>query len=104
MYAIIEDSGKQFKVSEGDHLLVDVRDLAEGQSELTFDKVLMLGEGAGSKLGTPYVTGASVGAKIVSAIKMPRVTGIKFRRRKGYRNKFGHRQPMLRVEITSING
>lgn len=104
MYAIIEDSGKQFKVSQGDHLLVDVRDLAEGQSELTFDKVLMVGEGAGSKIGAPYVSGATVAAKIVAAIKTPRVTGIKFNRRKGYRNKWGHRQPMLRVEITSING
>ena len=104
VYAIIEDGGKQYKVSEGDHLLIEIRDLAEGQKDIKFDRVLMLGEGAGAKIGAPYVSGASVDATLVQALKMPKVEGIKFSRRKGYKKKFGHRQRMLRVEIAKISG
>ncbi len=103
MYAIFEDGGKQYKVSAGDKLLVERRDLPEGQSELTFDKVLMLGEGEAARIGTPFVAGASVSAKLVEELKLPKVVGIKFRRRKGYKRKFGHRQQALKVEISAIN-
>ena len=103
MYAIIEDGGKQYKVSEGDALLIELRDLAEGQSEITFDKVLMLGEGENARVGTPWVDGATVTAKVVEALKTPKVVGVKFRRRKGYMKKFGHRQQMLKVAIEKIN-
>jgi len=104
VYAIFEDGGKQYKVSEGDQLLVELRDMAEGQTELKFEQVLMLGEGDSSKVGQPYVSGASVTATLVEALKMPKVIGIKFARRKGYKKKFGHRQPMLRVQIAKISG
>lgn len=104
MYAIFEDGGKQYKVSEGDSVLVEIRDLPEGQSELVFDKVLMLGEGEAAKIGAPWVAGASVRAKLVQELKMPKVTGIKFSRRKGYRKKWGHRQNMLRVQVSAISG
>ena len=103
MYAIFEDGGKQYKVSEGDHLLVETRELPEGASEITFDKVLMVGEGDSARVGTPWVEGATVSARIVAALKTPKVTGIKFERRKGYMRKLGHRQQMLRVEIEKIN-
>ena len=103
MYAIFEDGGKQYKVSQGDALLIERRDLPEGQKEITFDKVLMVGEGEDAHIGTPWVEGANVTAKVVQELKTPKVVGIKLRRRKGYLRKFGHRQQMLRVEISSIN-
>ncbi len=104
MYAIFDDGGKQYKVSTGDALLIERRDLPEGQTELTFDKVLMLGEGAEARIGTPWVAGASVTAKVVEELKGPKVRGIKFRRRKGYIKHWGHRQKLLKVEIGAING
>jgi large subunit ribosomal protein L21 len=104
VYAIFEDGGKQYKVSQGDQLLIELPELGEGQSDLTFDKVLMVGEGSDAKIGTPWVDGATVGAKILGAEKSKKITGIKFLRRKGFRKKWGHRQNYLRVEITGING
>ena len=103
MYAIFEDGGKQYKVSQGDKLLVERKDLAEDQSEVTFDRVLMIGEGESARIGTPWVDGASVRAKVVNELKLPKVVGIKYRRRKGYMKKWGHRQRALLVEIDAIN-
>jgi large subunit ribosomal protein L21 len=104
VYAIFEDGGKQYKVSEGDALLIERRDLAEGQAEVVFDRVLMVGEGAGAKIGAPVVAGATVTARIERELKTPKVIGIKKYRRKGYVKKWGHRQKMLRVTISGING
>lgn len=104
MYAIFEDGGKQYKVSEGDIVLLERKDLAEGQQEVTFDRVLMLGEGSDAKIGTPWVDGATITAKVHSEVKMPKIQGIKFLRRKGHSKKWGHRQKALRVEITKIAG
>jgi large subunit ribosomal protein L21 len=104
VYAIFEDGGKQYKVSEGDALLIERCDLDEGQTEITFDKVLMLGEGEGARVGTPWIEGASVTARLVEELKTPKVVGVKFKRRKGYMRKFGHRQQMLKVAIEKING
>lgn len=103
MYAIFEDGGKQYKVSQGDKVLLERRDLEEGQSELTFDKVLMVGEGENARIGTPWVDGASVVGKVVEELKLPKVRIVKFRRRKGYLRQKGHRQKALKVEIASIN-
>ncbi|MFG0328759.1 MAG: 50S ribosomal protein L21 [Phycisphaerales bacterium] len=102
MYAIIEDSGTQIKVSEGDVFEIHMRD-AEAGSKVTFDKVLMVGEGDGdAKIGAPYLTGASVTGKILDEVRSEKIDVIKFKRRKGYRRKNGHRQSYLRVEITGI--
>ena len=103
MYAIFDDGGKQYKVSQGDMLLIERRDLAEDQNEITFDKVLMVGEGAEARIGTPWVTGATITAKVVMELKSPKVRGIKHRRRKGYVKHWGHRQKLLKVEIGAIN-
>jgi large subunit ribosomal protein L21 len=103
MYAVFEDGGKQYKVSQGDKLLIETRDLPDGQSELTFDSVLMVGEGATARIGTPLVAGARVTARLVSELKLPKVIGIKFKRRGGHRKKFGHRQRALHVEISGIH-
>ncbi len=102
MYAVFEDGGKQYKVSEGDALLIERRDLDEGQAKITFDKVLMVGEGQDARIGTPWVTGATVTAKVTEELKTPKVIGVKFKRRKGYMKRFGHRQQMLKVAIEKI--
>lgn len=103
MYAVIEDGGKQYKVSEGDMLLIERRDLDDDQRTLTLDRVMMVGAGQEAKIGTPWVDGASVSAKVITELKTPKVTGVKFKRRKGYRKTFGHRQQMLKIQIDKIN-
>ena len=103
MYAIFEDGGRQYKVSEGDALLVDLREMKDDQNEIVFDKVMMVGEGAAARIGAPWVAGATVLAEVEQQLKMPKVTGIKFSRRKGYKKKWGHRQQMLRLSIKKIN-
>ena len=102
MYAIFEDGGKQYKVSTGDKLLIELREVPEDQAEITFDKVLMVGEGAEARIGTPWVAGAKVAAKVLEQLKTPKVRGVKFSRRKGYYKRWGHRQKMLKVEIGAI--
>lgn len=105
MYAIIEDGGRQYRVTQGDQILIDLRDAPEqpGRGEvIRFDRVLFVGQGAQARIGTPYLSDATVSASVVEALKMPKVVGIKFNRRKGYRKKWGHRQRMLRVQIREI--
>ncbi len=104
MYAIFEDGGKQYKVSEGDLLLVERKDLDEGQTEITFDKVLMLGEGTDARIGTPWVDGAAVTGQVLDEMKMPKIHGVKFIRRKGHLKRWGHRQRMMKVQIAKISG
>jgi large subunit ribosomal protein L21 len=104
MHAIFQDGGKQYRVQVGDVVLVETRELDGEQKSLSFPTVLMVGEGAGAKFGLPYVEGASVTGEIVEAIKTKRVKGMKHKRRKGYFNRWGHRQQMLRVRITDIKG
>lgn len=102
MYAIIEDGAHQYKIEEGDTLEIQRRNLPEDQTTLEFDRVVMIGEGADSKIGQPYVEGAKVVARIAGEIKGEKIDVIKFRRRKGYRRKIGHRQKYLRVTIEKI--
>lgn len=104
MYAIIADGGKQYMVKEGQTLFVEKRDLQDGATTIEFDQVLAIGEGESSRIGTPTVTGARVMAKLVELAKGPKETIVKFRRRKGYRLKKGHRQNYLKVQIESISG
>ncbi len=102
MYAIIEDSGSQMKVSEGDVLTVDLRDLPENAQSITFDRVLALG-GDSPTIGTPYVNGASVTAEILDPdFKAEKLDVIKFKRRKGYRRKQGHRQRYMKVKVSEV--
>lgn len=104
MYAIFEDGGKQYKVGQGDHVLIETRGTDGDATEFVFDKVLMIGDGANSRFGAPLVSGARVTGKLIEETRMPKAVGVKFRRRKGYKRKFGHRQPVLRIEITGISG
>ncbi|MCE2881324.1 MAG: 50S ribosomal protein L21 [Planctomycetaceae bacterium] len=105
MYAIIEDSGTQIKVQKGDVIDIDLRDAADG-STITFDRVLAVGDSGGSaaKIGLPYVSGASVTAKVVGEADGPKVLVGKYKRRKGYRKTIGHRQHYTRIEVLEIKG
>ncbi|MFQ5423878.1 MAG: 50S ribosomal protein L21 [Phycisphaerae bacterium] len=104
MYAVVEDGGKQYRVEQGDTIYIEKRDLTDGATTLEFDRVLMLGDGSKSKIGTPWLEGAKVTAKIDGAVKAPKIDIIKFKRRKGYRLHKGHRQNHLKVTIESISG
>ena len=105
MYAIVEDSGTQIKLTPGAILDIDLRqeDTSEG-STITFDRVLALkGDGdEAAKLGAPYVDGASVTAEVLGEIKGDKIDVIKFKRRKNYRRKAGHRQRLLRIRVGDI--
>ena len=102
MYAVIVTGGKQYKVSEGDTIFVEKLDMEEGSS-VTFDKVLIAGEGDDVKVGAPTVDGASVEAKVVKNGKAKKIYVFKMKRKKNERTKKGHRQPFTKVEITKIN-
>lgn len=104
MYAIIEDSGTQIKVSPGDVLEVDLRGSVDEQPKtVSFDRVLAVGDGEkAANIGTPYVDGAAVEAEVVEQFKGEKIDVVKFKRRKGYRRKTGHRQSYLKVKITNI--
>lgn len=98
MFAIIETGGKQYKVSEGDELFVEKLDV-EAESEVVFDKVLMV-EG---KVGTPYVEGATVKATVEKHGKGKKIIVYKYKSKKNYHKKQGHRQPYTKVKIVAIN-
>ncbi len=101
MYAVIKTGGKQYRVSTGD--TIKVEKLA-GQSGDTveLDQVLFLSYGETCTLGHPLVDGAKVTAEIVTQDKAPKVIIYKYKRRKRYRNKNGHRQPFTALRITGI--
>ncbi|MEM6748909.1 MAG: 50S ribosomal protein L21 [Planctomycetota bacterium] len=105
MYAVIEDSGTQIKVAEGDVVKVAKRDLAPETVDLTFDKVLYLGGGDGEPvIGQPLVAGASVKAEVLEEGREDKIEVIKFKRRKGYTRRRGHRQDYIKVRIAGITG
>jgi large subunit ribosomal protein L21 len=101
MYAIIEDSGHQLQVEEGEELQVDYRDLPAG-SQLTFERVLAVRDESGLKLGQPTLAAASVTAEVLGVTQGPKLVVQKFRRRKNVRRRTGHRQLFTRVKISKI--
>ncbi|MEM6553123.1 MAG: 50S ribosomal protein L21 [Planctomycetota bacterium] len=105
MFAIIEDSGTQIKVSEGDVIDIDRRELGDEDIALTFDRVVYLSsdDDKAPTIGAPYVDGAKVEADILEEGRTPKVDVVKFKRRKGYHRKRGHRQDFIRVRVTSIS-
>lgn len=103
MYAIIEDSGQQFRVSEGDVLDVDLRDLPENAKEVLFDRVLLVSSEGNIQIGSPLVEGAKVVAEILNPEhKGEKVFIFKFRRRKHSKRRTGHRQKYVQVKVTKI--
>ncbi len=105
MYAIIEDSGTQIKVAPGDVVDVDLREVGKRTKKIKFDRVLLVGHTDGdgeAKIGTPYLAGVAVTAQIIGEVAGDKIDVIKYKRRKGYRRKQGHRQHFLRVKIDQI--
>ena len=108
MYAIIEESGSQRKVTDGEEILIDLLD--EGQAQvgkaITFAQVLVVGEvGGQAKLGQPYVAGASVAAEVVEPVVLGEKLHIqKFQAKKAWQKKTDHRQRYTKVKVTAING
>jgi large subunit ribosomal protein L21 len=103
MYAIISDGNRQYKVEEGQEVLVDYRDVPAGGS-VTFDKVLAVGGSGDAKLGLPLVKGASVSAEVVGPAQGEKLIIQKMRRRKNFRKKTGFRAMFTRVKIGKISG
>lgn len=101
MYAIIETGGKQVKVEEGQSVFVEKLEAETGEA-VTFDKVLFVG-GDDVKVGAPYVEGATVAAKVEKQGRQKKVTVFKYKPKKNYHRKQGHRQPYTKVTIEKIN-
>jgi large subunit ribosomal protein L21 len=102
MYAVIKTGGKQYRVAKGDKVFVEKLPGNVGDA-ITFDQVLLIG-GDAMKLGKPLVAGAKVSAKILEHGRGEKIIIFKFRRRKNYRRKTGHRQPFTTVQVTDITG
>ena len=101
MYAIVETGGKQYQMEEGRYLKVELLD-GDVESKIVFDKIIMLANGKKSKVGQPYVKGASVEGTILAHDKEKKIIVYKQRPKKGYRKKQGHRQGFTKVMITKI--
>ncbi len=101
-YAIIETGGKQYRVSVGDSLAIEKLPVEPGSS-FTFDRVLMVGGNVGAKVGAPLVEGASVQATVEAQFRGDKIIVFKYKPKKRYRRRTGHRQALTRVSITAIN-
>jgi len=101
IHAIFETGGKQYRVKEGDELYIEKLD-AEEDAKIKFDKVLAVLSEDDSKIGSPYIKGATITAKVVKSGKAKKIIVFKMKRRKGYRRKQGHRQPYTKVIIDKI--
>ena len=102
MYAIIKTGGKQYKVAADDVILVEKIAGKEGDA-ISFDQVLMMGDGAGVTIGAPTIAGASVTARVIEHRKADKVIVFKKNRRHNYRRKRGHRQPLTALRIEAIS-
>ena len=100
MYAIIATGGKQYRVSEGDVIYIEKID-AQVDSTVSFD-VLLMGNDGDEKIGTPVVEDVKVEGKVVGQIRGEKIVVYKYKSKKNYRRKQGHRQPYTKVEITKI--
>jgi len=101
MFAVVDILGQQFKVSENNKYYVPHL-TQEPESEITFDKVLLLSDGKETKVGNPVVEGAKVTAKVLEHLKDDKVLVFKKKRRKAYQKLNGHRQQLTRIEVTQI--
>src|SRR5437762_7601520 len=101
MYAVIATGGKQYRVQQGETLRVEKLELETGKT-VEFTDVLLVADGENVKVGAPHVAGAKVTAEVVGAGRGEKLIVYKYRRRKGYRRKNGHRQPFTALKITAI--
>lgn len=102
MYAVIETGGKQYRVQPGDVIDVELLEAGDQGNTVEFDRVLMVGGEGDVKVGSPVVEGARVSGVSLGPIRAPKILVFKFKRRKQYRRKNGHRQNLLRVRIDDI--
>ncbi len=103
MFAVIEAGGKQYRVAQGDKLKVEKMETDE-KADFIFDKVLLVKTDKETKVGTPYIKGAKVEAKVLRDGKAKTVIVFKYKPKKRYRVKKGHRQRFTEVEIVKISG
>jgi large subunit ribosomal protein L21 len=103
MYAVFRTGGKQYRAAKGDVLRLEKIEADEGAT-VTFDQVLLIGEGADVKVGDPLLSGSSVSGKVLSQGKTKKVNVVKFKRRQNYLRQGSHRQFYTEVEITGISG
>ena len=101
MYAVIEACGKQYKVTKGDVVFFEKLEAEEGK-KVTFDKVVLLSDEGKIEVGAPYVKGIKVEGKVVAHGKGKKIVVFKYKAKKNYKRKQGHRQPYTKVEITAI--
>lgn len=101
MYAVIETGGKQYKVEAGQELFIEKLNV-EADDKVVFDKVLAVGGDDGIKVGSPYVKGAKVNAKVIKNGKAKKITVFTYKPKKNEKRKMGHRQPYTKVSITDI--
>ena len=102
MYAVIKTGGKQYRVQQGDVIFVEKIN-AQADEQVTFEEVLLVGDGEQSKIGAPVVAGAKVEGKVLSQVKAKKVVVYKYKAKKNERKKQGHRQPYTKVEIAKIS-
>ncbi len=104
MYAVIKTGGKQYRVEKGDVINVEKIALSRAnQKTVKFDEVLMLNDGKKNHIGTPTLKDAQVEAKILNTGKLEKVVVYKYKSKKDYRRKQGHRQPYMELEITKVD-
>lgn len=103
MYAVIKTGGKQYKVSEGDEIIIEKLNVEEGAT-VTFDEVFAIVDGEDVKIGQPKVDGAKVIASVVKNGKGPKIRIFKYKHKTNYRRRMGHRQPFTKVKIEKIEG
>lgn len=103
MYAVVRTGGKQYRVSPGDILEVEKLDAGPGE-QVELDEVLLVADGSNLAVGHPLIEGAKVRAEVVRQGKAPKILVFKYRRRKRYRRKVGHRQPFTALKIGEILG
>ncbi len=102
MYAIVETGGKQYRVSEGDEFFVE-KLAAEAGDKVKLDKILAVGNGEQLRLGSPYVEGSSVECEVLKQGRGKKITVFKYKAKKNYRKKKGHRQPYTKLKVTALN-
>ncbi|HZK00666.1 MAG TPA: 50S ribosomal protein L21 [Tissierellaceae bacterium] len=103
MYAVIETGGKQYRVQEGDTLFVEKLDAQVGDT-VDFDKVLIISKDGDLQAGKPYVEGVKVEGNVLEQGKAKKIVVFKYKAKKNYRKKTGHRQPFTKVKIEKIVG
>lgn len=102
MYAIIRDRGMQYRVEKGQVLNIDLRDGIEPGSQIELNEVLLIGDGESVQVGTPLVSGATVKAEVLGVKKGEKIIVFRYRNKKRYRRRTGHRQHYTEIKISDI--